>query len=155
MATYAPITNKAEDALTYALENIPDAADDVAGLTYYKGHAYAEKVLPSVTVFAESFDRINEDAGSMVAANFDVRVEIMIESNGNDDTRAEHSALEGLAESLFFRSADQIVSSCNAASVSDFTALVWTPGGGRREFDEQRRKTTFTGTLLCAASATS
>ncbi len=155
MATYAPITDKVEDALLYALNNIPDAADDISGVTYYAGHAYAEKVLPSVTVFAESFERINEDAGPPAANNFDVRVEFHIESEGNDDTRVEHSAIQGLVEAVFFRSADQVVGSCNAASVSDFTALTWTPNGGRREFEDQRRRTILTGTLLCAASALS
>ena len=153
MATYKSIYHKAEEALAYAYANIPDGADAISGVTTYKASDAAEKVLPAVTFFADSSTTLAEEGGAVVGQNFIVSVEIHIETEGVDTSRTVHANIEGLVEAVFSRSAVQIVGSCNAASVSDFTALVWIPTGGRREYEDQRRKTIYTGLLTCASSA--
>lgn len=153
MATYKSIYYKSEEALAYAYANIPDAADVIAGVTTYKASDAGEKVLPSVTFFADSSITLADEGGSPVGQNFIVSVEIHIQTEGVDSSRVAHANIEGLVEAVFCRSAEQIVTQCNAASVADFTALVWIPTGGRREYDAQRRTTIYTGLLTCAASA--
>lgn len=153
MATYPSIFSKAEDAIAYAFDSIPDAADDISGFTVYKGGSPSEKALPAVTFVALEFAKITPESDPQFSQTFNVTLSAVVETSMDDETRAEAYEAEGLVEAVLFRSADQIVDECNAAGVSDFTALQWIPLSASRDFDGTRRTTTFIGSLICGSSA--
>ena len=150
MADYPSILHKSADAISYALTSIAGA--DLPSCTIYKDDASSDLTPPAVVIECNAAV-LSEESGTCSPENFMVEVSIKAVSQADDSTRAAHGLLSGIIEAVFFRTAGDVVTECNAASVSAFTAKKWIPLGITSSKDEDRRETTHTGRLLCTSRA--
>lgn len=150
MADYPSIESKVEDAVAVAFAAFTGGP---TGYTYYKSNLGAEIELPAIVIQCQGFEKIHPDAESGARNNFNATVNIIVATNAEDSSRTVHGNLYGWAQAIGIQSADQMVTELNAAAVSGFTALAWgIESGGQSDFDDQRRVSTLTFSLICAVS---
>jgi hypothetical protein len=151
MATYPSIFSQVETAFKSAFESIASTDLD-AGWTVYKGSDYNQEATPAIVIHAASFDPTEEATGFACASNFAVLVEVSAITEGEDSTGTVHGNVAGLVQAVLYRSALHIKDAVNTVGTTDFTAMGWTPGPARNDFQSQRITTTFTGRLYCAST---
>lgn len=150
MADYPSIESKVEDAVAVAFAAF---AGGPTGYTYYKSNLGAEIELPAIVIQCPGFEKAHPDAEAGARNNLNATVNIIVATNAEDSSRTVHGNLYGWAQAIGIRSADQMVTELNAAAVSGFTALAWgIESGGQSDFDDQRRVSTLTFSLICAVS---
>ena len=150
MATYQSILHKAADAINYAFGSIAGA--DLPSCTRYLDDGIDDISLPAVVISCTA-ETLADPTGTVSSENFRVTVNISAESmaDTSDTSRTVHGQLAGIVEAVFFRSADQVVTECNAAGVTDFTAERWTPLSITQEKEPERRRTILSGALICTS----
>lgn len=154
MATYSIITKQAEDAIIYAIQNIPDAQDwtdsgmDSANVF---GNIDSEN-LTSACASVEAYANAMVDAPNVNAGTYDCTITVRVHGQIDDQDRTQNDKVAGLMAAILFGSADQIVTMCNAAGLSDFTAQSWQPMAINPQRDGLLYFTEFTGRLICARS---
>lgn len=149
MADYPSIESKIEDAVLYAFQ---DFSGGPTGFTYYRNNLGAEIELPAIIIECPGFDKIHDDAEAGARNNFDARVHVLVITNAADTSRVIHGNLYGWAQAMGITSADQMVAKLNAAGVAEFTAREWgIESGGETSFEDQRRLSMLTFSLICSA----
>ena len=150
MADYPSIETKIEDAVAVAFAAFTGGP---TGFTYYKSNLGAELVLPAIVIQCLGFEKAHPDAEAGARNNFNATVNIIVVTDAEDSSRVIHGNLYGWAQAIGIRSADQMVTELNAAAVAGFTASAWgIESGGQSDFDDQRRVSTLTFSLICSVS---
>ena len=150
MPDYPSIETKVEDAVAVAFAAFTGGP---TGYTYYKSNLGAELVLPAIVIQCAGFEKIHTDAEAGARNNYNATVNVGVVTSAEDSSRVIHGNLYGWAQAIGITSADQMVAELNAAAVAGFTALAWgIESGGATDFDDQRRISTLTFSLICAVS---
>ena len=108
-------------------------------------------VYPLVGITAPSFE-LTED----MLGNYRLEVLVEIESEVGSTTKRAHHEFVGRVRDFFMGNQARLVGFVHAESVSDFTAMAWTPTGGDSgvvdDADAELRVHSLGGVLLCAPS---
>lgn len=151
MATWTSITTKAEDATLAAFISIAAADATSIPVTWEIGGDNGEINHAHIAIYSTGHEALTPDTGICGRNNFDVEMVAEVRA-GEETTRAQFSALVGLAEAVGNQSADQMVGALNAAGVAGFVAQRWKFLRQSNDYSGQRRITSLYFSLICSHS---